>query len=79
MDRQKTDEVETDVLAAFLNARNFGCPLIDCYSAGVNAWQRRYPDHARSYAAHKAVAVILAYLYRGLEPRRRSERPALKV
>ena len=79
MDSRETDEAETDVLAAFLNARSFGCPSIDCYSAGVNAWQRRYPDHARSYAAHKACAVILAYLYRGLEPRRWSHRPARKA
>ena len=49
-----------DVLAAFLTARNAGRPQVDCYLAGIAAWRRHYPDHEASYAAHQAVALILA-------------------
>ena len=51
---------EADVLAAFQTARNAGRPQVDCYLAGIAAWRRHYPDHEASYAAHQAVALILA-------------------
>ena len=51
---------EADVLAAFLTARNAGRPQVDCYLAGIAEWRRHYPDHQASYAAHQAVALILA-------------------
>ena len=51
---------ESEVLAAFLTARNAGRPQVDCYLAGIAAWRRHYPDQQASYAAHQAVALILA-------------------
>jgi hypothetical protein len=48
------------VLAAFLTARNAGRPQVDCYLAGIAAWRRHHPDQQASYAAHQAVALILA-------------------
>ena len=51
---------EADVLAAFLTAHNAGRPQVDCYLAGIAVWRRRYPEHQASYAAHQAVALILA-------------------
>ena len=53
------DEVREAVLAAFQSARDSGCPPVECYRAGVEAWRRHHPDQAPEYAAKQAVAVIL--------------------
>ena len=55
------DDASADVLAAFQAARAAGRPPVECYRAGVEAWQRRHPDQAPEYAAKRAVAVILAH------------------
>ncbi len=48
------------VLKAFEAARRSGRPSVECYRAGVEAWQREHPDQSAEYAAKQAVAVILA-------------------
>lgn len=55
-----TDVAAEAVLAAFEAAREAGLPSVDCYRAGVDAWQRTHPDQSAEYAAKQAVAVILA-------------------
>lgn len=55
------DAATDDVLAAFRTARAAGRPSVECYRAGVEAWQRRHPEQAPEYAAKRAVAVILAH------------------
>jgi hypothetical protein len=52
--------VAAEVLRAFRSARAAGRPSVACYRAGVEAWQRAYPDQSAEYAAKQAVAVILA-------------------
>ena len=47
------------VLAAFEAAQEACLPLVSCYRAGVEAWRRIHPDQAHTYAAQRAVAVIL--------------------
>ena len=54
------DRAEANVLAAFDAAKQASLPTVDCYRAGVAAWRRLYPDQTRTYAAQRAVAVILA-------------------
>jgi hypothetical protein len=62
-----------DVLAAFRKARGAGLPATECYRAGVAAWLRHYPRQTRSYAAERAVAIILAYRWADLMRRYRNE------
>lgn len=50
---------ETAVLVAFRAAERSGLDAKECYQAGVEAWKRRHPDHTTSYAAHRAVRIIL--------------------
>ena len=54
------DRAEANVLAAFDAAKQASLPTVDCYRAAVAAWRRLYPDQTRTYAAQRAVAVILA-------------------
>jgi hypothetical protein len=53
------DRAAADVLAAFEGAEKARLPLMDCYLAGVGAWRQAHPDHAPTYAAQRAVSVIL--------------------
>jgi hypothetical protein len=55
-----TDRAAFDVLAAYEVAERAGLGSVDCYRAGVEAWRRAHPDQTRTYAAGKAVTVILA-------------------
>ena len=55
-----TDGAAADVLAAFERAEKARLPTVDCYIAGVEAWQRAHPDQSAAYAGTQAVAVILA-------------------
>jgi hypothetical protein len=55
-----TDRAASDVLAAYEVAERARLPSVDCYRAGVEAWRRAHPDQTATYAAGKAVAVILA-------------------
>jgi hypothetical protein len=55
-----TDYAAADVVAAYEVAERAGLGSVDCYRAGVEAWQRAHPDQTRKYAAGKAVTIILA-------------------
>jgi hypothetical protein len=55
-----TDRAAAAVLAAFEAAQRDDLSSVDCYRAGVEAWQHAHPDQRREYAARQAVAVILA-------------------
>jgi hypothetical protein len=70
---ETADAPAPDVLAAFLKARGAGLPATECYRAGVAAWLRHYPRQTRSYAAERAVAIILAYRLSDLMRRYRNE------
>ena len=52
-------EVAEAVLAAFDAARESGKSPVDCYQAGVMAWRSRFPEHDPTFAAQKAVTIIL--------------------
>jgi hypothetical protein len=54
------DPAASAVLAAFEAAQRDDLPQVDCYRAGIEAWQRARPDQRPKYAALKAVDVILA-------------------
>jgi hypothetical protein len=55
-----TDQAAAEVLAAYSAAEAAGLPPVDCYTAGVTAWQRCHPDQTREHSARQAVAVIFA-------------------
>jgi hypothetical protein len=55
-----TDPAAADVLAAYEAASEARLPAVACYRAGVEAWHRFHPDQKPTYAAQRAVAVILA-------------------
>jgi hypothetical protein len=54
------DPAATDVLAAYEAAWAARKSTADCYRAGVSAWREVHPDQKPTYAARRAVAVILA-------------------
>jgi len=53
------DEAAPAVLAAHRAAVAAGKPIPECYLAGVEAWRRFHPNHARAYASKQATEVIL--------------------
>ncbi len=53
-------EIESAVLRAFTAAICAGWPIVECYRAGVGAWQAFHPEHSPQHAAKQAVAIILA-------------------
>ena len=55
----RADKAAPAVLAAYDAAVSKGQPPVECYRAGVNAWVRAHPDQVRSYAARRALDVIL--------------------
>ena len=54
------DDAASAVLEAFEAAQRDDLPPVDCYRAGVEAWRRAHPNQTATYAARKAVTVILA-------------------
>ena len=54
------DPAATDVLAAYEAAWKARKSTAECYRAGVWAWREAHPDQKPTYAAQRAVAVILA-------------------
>jgi len=54
-----------EVLSAYEAAQEARKSTADCYQAGVAAWRRVHPDQIHTYAAQRAVAVILSAKIRG--------------
>jgi hypothetical protein len=54
------DRAAAEVLSAYEAAQEARKSTADCYQAGVAAWRRVHPDQIHTYAAQRAVAVILA-------------------
>jgi hypothetical protein len=54
------DPAATDVIAAYEVAWKAHKTTAECYHAGVSAWREAHPDQKTTYAAQRAVAVILA-------------------
>ena len=55
-----TDPVAPGVLAAYEAAWAARKSTAECYRAGVSAWREAHPDQKPTYAAQRAVTVILA-------------------
>jgi hypothetical protein len=52
------DTTRDAVLTAFNRARSAGQEDLASYEAAVNAWLAIHPNHKRTHAAHRAIAII---------------------